>query len=402
MALSVQEILDTNIPQPSFSWRPSRAAPYPSDVNFSRSNEGYTFDPVKSKYVLKGADVPRIWGAQGGLMITGSRTNQVEHSRPDQGKYASTSISGTLVNSVFENKQAVEASASSGSARYSDYAGVLSSDENWASVIAEKGTSGSFDWGLRDNGPPATYEFRYDWGSDSVTTVNDPNISGTIQDTYIEHIPATPNGGKMVRVWAHVSGMNNNEAEVTVWPDTVNGSGTTIFHHQQFVAGYRIGSNPPIWTTGSAKTEGGDNINIPDASWRPETENGAVLFDFTLYRGKMFFGEFISNNSNGDRIEYRSGASPGVTLIDNSSPELVTGSHAEGTRGRILFSTDGSEQVVALNGDVNFNQNYDGDLFAGGNSFSINRSGDLVGQLHGFDVFPGHISPTDAQALTAI
>jgi hypothetical protein len=66
MALSVQEILDLNLPISTFVDNPTLAAPIRSDFDFTRSTKGTVFGP-NGDFATKSAGVPRIIGGHNAL-----------------------------------------------------------------------------------------------------------------------------------------------------------------------------------------------------------------------------------------------------------------------------------------------------------------------------------------------
>jgi hypothetical protein len=65
---SVKDILDAEIPPPTWVLNPTKANPLPSEVDFSRNSRGRTLD-TDGTFKFVGKDTPRIYGAQQDLLV---------------------------------------------------------------------------------------------------------------------------------------------------------------------------------------------------------------------------------------------------------------------------------------------------------------------------------------------
>jgi hypothetical protein len=82
---SVKDILDTEIPKPTFSLQPSRAVPVPSDVTVNRSSGAWTQTPT-GLYEYKSAGQPRAYGGDQSLLVEGPQlTNYIDHREVGSG-----------------------------------------------------------------------------------------------------------------------------------------------------------------------------------------------------------------------------------------------------------------------------------------------------------------------------
>jgi hypothetical protein len=261
----IKDILNTEVPKPSFVLSPSVPAPLPSGVTVTRNgqdNAARTLDPYSGKFKQVGEDTPRLYGSQQQLLLeTTRRTNQVRYSADiNPTNYQTNSLNGTFdVPSIIANDggsksfDAKHISQDTGSFTNSvetasaifenDFGGVVklrigggSSQFNIAEVIYNFET-GDFNLG--------TFGAELSGGAE-VIDENGPGVGGQVVRLHLSYDPTlTSDGGGSGR-------------ELYMFPaetETKN-----IIHHAQLEEAPNASS--PIVTKSAKKTRAGDVLNL--------------------------------------------------------------------------------------------------------------------------------------------
>jgi len=289
---SIKNILDTEVPRPSFVLRPSVAAPIPSEVTHTRNGQddvARTLDPYSGKFESVAEDTPRVYGdSQSLFMEASSRKNHVLYSSAiNQSNWGGTDLGAeSAVSSVIKGQTAYEQAGDSSNnfANIQNGSGTLTGNAEVAHFIIEKGTAAESAVGVY-NTTSGTHVFGldYDWSADS-TTVS----LGAVSDSYVRTLQSVgPNGGKVVEIVVRYAGSNggnvNGESrEARVYVDRTANSNTTICHHAQIEQAPNPSS--PIVTGSTGKTRAADSYTIfsgGEPDWW-NSNQGTLLFDLSI------------------------------------------------------------------------------------------------------------------------
>jgi len=281
---TVQEILDTDIPRPSWVFRPGYNAPLPSNMSVTRPDgsppAARTLNPETSRYTTVEADTARIYGPQQALIVhRGSETETVPYSAdPSQWTAGGVTI-GADATSVIEGETAkvIEGNGSSGDALQSGSTGTLSGGSEVVRAIIEA-DSGSVSGRLRvraTGGGGIVLDVKYDPNVPEITAQPDG------ASAHIRKIDDGPNGEDLLMVQGRYDPSAKNAGgqdwEI-LWSPDGGGNGSQILHF----CGRRENKNfgRPIATGSSQVTRNADDVSFDQESswWNPN--EGTFLIDF--------------------------------------------------------------------------------------------------------------------------
>lgn len=360
---TVQKILDSELPSPTFTLLPGLAKPLPSDVTFTRPDvddpdpTARTLDPRKSKLVAKGADTPRIIGNEQDLLLeTGSRTNQVDHSSAVNAANWGTSDLDpeSEVTSVFEGEKAYEQfddPNTAGAGYLKKFSGTLTGSDEVFHVVIEKGTADLIAFQVRNGAAGAVMEVAYDWTTDTFTTQ-----FGSVAGEHSREFPFKgPNGGKLIHLVFRYAGSNDDNINgdgrvVWLYPDEDGSGGSTIYHNIQLEEAPT--HSFPFATNASATTRGGDSLKLFDGSqpdwWNPN--QGTFFVEFTDRRYNTQKATILDSGTNNQYIVFTDGGN--IISKDGTNIANPTQGATPFERQKVAVSFNDSEMRIAVDGTV--------------------------------------------------
>jgi len=372
---SVKDILNTEVPKPSFVLSPSVPAPLPSGVTVTRNgsdNVARTLDPYSGKFEHVPEDTPRVYGADQSLLVEAAgRTNHVPHSSsPTSTNWSHDSgiIVVSTYDSIVKGGTAVEVLGDGTDfSQISQSAGRFSGNKETLYMIIEA-TSSAKRSGvkIRDEIQSDTNTIAVDF--DNETTSIDKAKFGSIRFHNLYKLKDLgPGGGPVYIVAVGYNASNkDNRRTVTFHPDIDNNDDKQVLHHAQLEEAPNASS--PIVTGSSAKTRAGDDYVIPKGDWW-NTKEGTFIFEFVP---QLFYQPFDSEqfgfiDSNGEPTSYFN-----IYWADNPAPFEIQVQHnlagpnrtvAPGTAAAFQKSTfacsfsNSGKLIVSLNGQSNTRQN---------------------------------------------
>jgi len=308
---TVQEILDFEIGKPSWSWRASRFSSLPPEVTFIRPDKdtqasgpdptARTFNRESGLYEARGADTPRIWGKNQGLMMEGQTTNFAEYSaNPTQWTQKNISDGGSRT-SILKNESARSFSSSNSSGYVQTPAGTFSGGEEmmYAIVEQEAGANENFKLIARDSTDPAfraVAQANFQDGLVSEGTDSGATLIGGIFETFDNR---GPNGASTVGMLmiAYRGVTQGNNRLVRFQPNRSGGSNPLTVHYLH--ATDRPNSISPIVTGSSALTKGKDRFQIDGSSFYSDREGTWIV------KAKRLFPFLTKHNGNYDNTILR-------------------------------------------------------------------------------------------------
>lgn len=433
MALTVQEILDAQIPDPTWAWTPSISAPIRSDMTLARPNldtpnpTSYIFDESSALYTGKGADQPRISGGYQGLRVEKKETNRVDHSsnfdvsETDWSEAGPNGVTLTGCSSLFADsspsyikpKKVDTDGTSIFDGISSNLTISLTGDDMSFYGIVERGSSGKCRIEIRNSNSTIVARVEYSFYDDSVI---DASGDGSPKDMNAEILtPHGPNGGKVSLVSFRVppnsvDSVNDStlDARYSFYADAEGNGNDTYLHHAQ--ASSEPSYSSPIMTDGVPATRGKDQVTIFDGGqpeWWPDREQtivGAfVLRALHFSEGMKFLAEQsvvnyfqIGNSFSSDTPSFlfhrdtssnvRVGPNDGVSV----NPYEIN---------KFAFSTTPSSRILALNGTTT-SGSHDGSWLNISN-LQMNINGNTSVDLLGLKVLPEALSANNLEILTS-
>lgn len=352
---SVKDILNTEVPKPSFALSPSVPAPLPSGVTVTRNgqdNVARTLDPYSGKFEHVPEDTARVYGSDQGLLVEAAgRTNQIPKSSQISKANWDGSFdiaSETKVDSILEEKNAYKITgAGSSSANVNKQnVGTFTGGTETVEFIIEKGTSGKVGGEVRNSDTGnSVVGFRYDWGTDTLTVA-----SGSAQRMNTRRT-AGPNGNPLVFLTVSYSGGNaentlGDTRRVFANVDPSASASSSIWHHAQLEEAPNASS--PIVTSSSAKTRAGDDYTIPVGDWWNNTEM-TLLIELTPLAYNYPNFNWIIGNDNNNRIDLRGRPPFDVNLAGGPSIG-VSGIGGTFELHKIGISMGASKTTLSVNG----------------------------------------------------
>jgi len=364
---TVEQILNIDLPKPTFALQPSRLAPLPSDMPFGKSGTGTgrntagrTLDPVSGKYVSKGADVPRIYGADQSLLVEAvGRTNHVLNAF-DLSEWVPDSnivVNSTSKPSIVEGENAAYLEDNG---RIKTPAGTFSTSIETASFFIEKEDSdpstevllivrNSANFNVVVKG---TFDTTVGVGSELLTTngqrINSRKITdngrngGVVWQVVISYDPTLSSNGGASR-------------DVSIFPDGTASANDVYFHGAQLEEAPNASS--PIVTQGSPVTRAPDKYVISLGDWW-NTDEGTIFAEFVPQ-----YQNVTSSFGIDDLIRKDGSTSAGWLQLVGSNPFDVKSNSFTGSALKLPNESTSFESVKA--------------------AISVNRSGSYVLSVNG-------------------
>jgi hypothetical protein len=279
-AQSVKDILDAEIPKPTWVFQPTHAAPLKSEMSVSRGSKGWALDSRSGKYEEYGSDTPRIQGGRQGLLIDPQRENEILYSSDiSNGVWDTSGVSLTNGANLIAGGNSKYINPSGGTSDritiQGGDAGGYSTNIETLSVIWERQTNQTV-WLrlLNDTAGGIVAEIKYDMGSRQISSQSLSGTGGPIE-AYIRVITESgPNGDPVYQaVVTYDSGGESLGDTRDLWiiPDNSSGVSNICLHHVQLEEAKF--PSTPIRTTGSQKTRQADDDLYVYSGGQPEWFN---------------------------------------------------------------------------------------------------------------------------------
>jgi len=405
---SVKDILNTEVPKPSFVLSPSVPAPLPSGVTVTRNggdNVARTLDPYSGKFEHVPEDTPRVYGDDQSLLVeAASRTNHVNYSA-DYTQWVNDGTTINFASSILGGQNATSyqiINNGSQSDSIQAQAGSFSSSMEVVWAILEEGNSTSYEVGARDTNNFNTIGgFIYDLQNGNIFPTGASNTISVNKRTITNN---GPNGGKVVLCVARydpTDGINVSGAgrEAQHFPDTNGNSGNAIVHQTQIEEAPNASS--PIVTTSSAKTRAGDNYTIfsggqPDW-WNP---NEGTLFVEAVMPAYNHSGVMQVLSDSGADERWIGIQSDGGVLSFNGDAASVSKSISPYNTFKAATTVRGSEFQTVVDGVAGQNASTNGNLLSI-NTLSMGRSSNLILTVKQILYYPRALPESTLNTLTS-
>jgi len=375
---SVKDILDTEVPKPSFVLSPSVPAPLPSGVTVTRNgqdNVARTLDPYSGKFKQVAEDTPRVYGSDQGLLVEAdSRTNYVQYSS-DLSKWNSVDTALTAVDNLIDSPNAtahsINAQNGDPNANAITDAGTFSGGEEIYKVLIGENTSDRIQLRVRDNTDSNSIFVQYNFSSDSFDGTGDSQIKDANARKF-----GSINGSKVTEITIRYDGFpQGNSRSVYIYPDRDGNSDSVYFYHAQLEEAPNASS--PIVTSGSAKTRAGDDYTISVGDWWNTTQGSFLLTGTSrVFAAGNTFGNpaqrWLNHGANTARLHYNNG---NLRLFDDSGSNVdVLDATTAFSPVSVGISFTQNEMRLSANGSSNVTNSHDG-------SWLKKPSGILLGLL---------------------
>jgi len=355
---TVKEILDTEIPRPTWTFRPGYKAPLPEGMTVSRPSAARTLDPVSGLYTSVPSNEKRVFGPQQNLLVEGqARTNHLLQSA-DISSWNLTGgtngVSVTSATSLIDNETAHEVTGGGASDDFAfQDAGTFSGNTEVAHIRVERGTADLIALGVQNASTGSVVALvEYDWANGATTVV-----SGSADGDHIRILTDDGgNGGEAVDFILRISGGNaentsGESRQVRVYPDR-NGNGNSVFsHHAQIEEA--LNTSPPIVTGSSEVTRSADVYQFPVGDWYTEAAAITLYLEFTHQFYDADFPRFLEAKSVSDFLLFNNESRLRINNSIGSSQDVAKQlTPYENTKFAISY-TD-SQFAASFNGKEQF------------------------------------------------
>jgi len=366
----IKDILDTEFPNPSWVWNPSKANPLTTELegNFSRPSVGYTLNPRSGIFEEKAADEPRIYGGSEGLLMGPEARNYV----PDSSSITEAkSWSGDSTHnlgpkpSVIEGGTAYQWEGDVGRVSQKNAGTTTGGGEHAYAIVETYGTEEVEIQVDERETPSYIARASYNFSNDNLTLRNYA-VDGQARKVF----DIGPNGGE---VWIiemeYDSSKGGNLSAGTgrgffINPDSTGNGNNTILHHGQVINFHEF--VPPIRNSSSTTEVSKDNLRIknPDQyDWINNREQTWVL-EVRLITENAKYTDILKAEGSNDRLELNRNSS-GVGFYDNgqSTFKAKVSDETIPLRQRSKFALTVTEKEVRIsyNGIVD-ESSYSGDF----------------------------------------
>jgi hypothetical protein len=402
---SVKDILDTEIPKPSFVLSPSVPAPLPSGVTLTRNgqdNVARTLDPYSNKFEQVEEDTPRVYGSDQGLLVEATqRTNQQTHSS----NFSEwTDFSSPFGTSAITGQAAYRGGGDgTDTARWTQEAGSMPSGEFIAYAITEKKDVDLVGWGVRDTsqgGPRDFIAATYEFSGDSIQVHEEKN--GTIKEANSRILGQGPNGGTLVQLTMRLTGTQGNSRRGVILTDM--GAGTSgnesLWHHFQIED--TTNATSPIVTDSTTKTRASDNYEIKVGSWFNNSGSTFILTISPLFFRSTSLMKVLHNRRNtAEWVLIGSNEPPyNIACFDGSSGFGRNNVAPPFTPVKIAVSASQSEKILSVNGQ-SASGNHNGNLLSPGDKLIIGDDNTLIASVRKISYIPRALSESTLNTLTS-
>jgi len=394
---TVEEIL-TDLPRPTFSFRPGYGAPLPEDMALSRPSAGRTLDPASGLYTSVPSGRRRVFGPQQGLLVeAGARTNFARHSSDFEGNWndanTGSSVWGPANNLLDDNGNVDAKLVKEKIASYN--AGVYASGHEVLCMIIE----------INDEPGEIYTKLKGSVDCPRLKIDTDGNVlgasMGVISAGTRTLIEDGWNGGKVIQAQVRYDptsrGVSGEGRKIFFDPD-IGGDGiSTYLHHYQIERGTFTSS--PIVTGPNQATRSGDDVNI---GIYPSRSNERTLF-ITLTPRNLFSGAVQPD------IAALGGGRKYFSTTNNSFPKPIHAYDGDNSvqisntlkklqKNRVALSITKDEMRLAANGDVSIGP-HNGSLLTSG-TLKIGRRNKLQASINSIDNYSKALSKSTLETLT--
>lgn len=363
---SVQEILDLDIPPPTWSLRPTYATPIRSDMSYNsaattgKPDTDHYFNPQTGLYESVGADVPRAHAERQGLLIEArQQTNYMENSYP-RGWMGRNGVAGEKqdgFNGIVEDYDAsliADQGATVDGAW--EYAQTFSSSREQLRVWLEntKGDDGNvMEVRVRNGGGDIAARAKYDWRDDTVVQED----FGTIE-LYVRKLEQTgPNNGVLLDMCLHYdpflpgSNVSSGDSRYAVMlADPNNNGGAYYLHHANLSEGNS--AQTPIVSDGGPTTSAGDRAEITDTSFR-NPRVGTWYMEVFGTSHVWAGGRLLGGNDAEEILEAEYGPNGGgLYSTDDTNIVQIDNFFEPFTKHKIALSYDSASRILAGDGQT--------------------------------------------------
>lgn len=392
---SVKDILDADLPKPTFSLVPSRLSPLNNDTTYSRGSvsngdfQAQTVNPTSGYY--KGTDGPRVFGKSQGLLVEGNNKKQYHDARqPPNGAWPDTytdtagrdgidgdnsSFGGTLLK---DNSQSID----------SQVPVPDSTGDTWAISL----------WVHKNDSPSIMrFDFKVVWDSGSNFERVDVNLdNGTLDSRYINqgsfHIQESYNTDwwRLVAILPSPGNVANKKAGTRIYTT----DGDVRIDNLQIE---KKANTSPIFSSGSATTRGEDDVTVDvNTDWFNDRE-GTFLFDFEILSYR--FGSRFRFGSPESWFEVDGPVPPYEIRSNNSNPTVGIGVVEVKERSKYAISVTPSQRILSLNGTSSIFGN-DGTLLSPG-SYLLGEGGGGSIVFYKINYYPRALPESTLNTLTS-
>jgi len=402
---TVEEILDTEIPRPTWALRPGYKAPLPEGMTHSRPSAARTLDPASGLYTSVPSGEKRIFGPQQGLLVeAAARTNHVLQSADISSWNLTGGASGVTVSSatsLIDNETAHEVTGggASGDFAFQD-AGSFSGSTEITHIHVGRGTSDLIALGVQNastGNPVAVVE--YDWANDATAVV-----SGSVAADYIRVLADNDgNGGEAIHFILRIGGGNGENTsgenrQIRVYPDR-NGNGNGVFfHHAQIEED--LNASLPIVTGSSAVTRSGDDYSIPVGDWF--SRNAGT---FIFHAEPRFFDQYggqhvIEGDGINERTYIKFTIPTGVVSVEDGNTSLQQSGLEHYSKNKIAASFDSDNRRLSVNGSSS-EAGHSGNLLSPGTDIEIGALNSTIFTIEKLIYIPRLLSESTLNTLTS-
>jgi len=395
---TVEEIL-TDLPRPTFSFRPGYGAPLPEDMTLDRPTAGRTLDPASGLYTSVPSGEHRVFGPQQGLLVeAGARTNFVRHSSDFEGNWNDANTGSSVwgpANNLLDGNENVDAKLVKEKIANYD-AGIYGSTHEVLYMIIE----------INDKSGEIYTKIKGSVDCPRLKVDTDGNVLGasagvvnTETRTLLEN---GWNGGKTILAQVRYNPASRNVAgdgrRIFFDPDAGGDGISTYLHHYQVEEATTTSS--PIVTGPNEETRSGDDVNI---DIYPSKSNERTLF-VTFTPRNLFSGSYSPDIAvlGGGRkyltTTNNSFAKP-LYAYDGDNSVKVSNTLEKLQKNRVAISITEDEMRLAANGHVSVGP-HNGSLLTSG-TLKIGSSNQLHALIHSVANYSKALSESTLETLTS-
>jgi len=389
---SVKDILNTEIPRPAFSLRPSPVAPLPNEATFNRSSKARTLNANRDITQVSSGEA-RYYGADQPLLLEPFETNRlIDAKDPSNWDRSEPGLSVTINAGAAKGQPFSRVTLSgTGFDKFTNFLSVSGGDPVAVSLIGRRfsGSDKDIVLALFDGTGTQSISVNLQDGSFGLSE----DASGTTIESKVIDI----GGG-----WYYVKFVYEPTSTVDVNGLRLGllGDGTEIdFLHAQAEKGYFV--TTPISNNIGIRQPDKLEISVNDDN----DEEGTFIFEFSIPAEKVSNNNaFLKFKGSGDKINiaHNGGGSPYFFKYSDSSSTTgiaATGLLSSFKKRKLAVSFDRNEIRISLAGNVNVNsQDYDGDIIGDDVKF---RLFGIPLRLFSVRYFPQLLSTETLRTLTS-
>lgn len=408
---TVQDTLNAEIPDPSFSFWPRVNAPLPPEMTFSRADvdnpdpTARTLDPISQKFIAKGADQHRVYGAEQGLLVEAGKTTNHARNSSDvsvwPGGFGISSIgSGSTSYIKGFDSYLVRGSGQSENVNVNTPAGTFTGSNEIGYGIFEKKDAERCGLIVKNANASAVANIKMKWSDLSVTV-----DKGPVREVRAVELPTPPNGEKAA-ILAVTYGSGNSEnvsgdpRQINLLPDANANGNATYLHHAQ--VSNKTAFSAPIETDSTATTRAADVVEVVrDSGWYNE-RGMSFLLEVTPHTFDTQGSALrVLNFSSTGAVDLRGQSPPYKVFYFNSSGGNIGISSIVPfyEKSKIVFSISRNEIIMGANGKTK-RTTHGGQILTDmqGVKFGLNQ---VTAKYHALDTFTTPLTESQVQILSS-